>query len=96
MVCGRTTEDVEQGRNSEKASVVCFQAELWNVSGVTERNQEHFSHCLHRLGAHIQFSVVQLFDRPIICYAHTVQLNDRSTVKSAHMQLNSCCNNKLC
>jgi hypothetical protein len=49
-----------------------------------------------RLGAHMQFSVVQLFDRPIICYAHTVQLNDRSTVMSAHMQLNSCCNDKLC
>jgi hypothetical protein len=49
-----------------------------------------------RLGAHMQFSVVQLFDRPIICYAHTVQLNGRSTVMSAHMQLNSCCNDKLC
>jgi hypothetical protein len=49
-----------------------------------------------RLGAHMQFSVVQLFDWSIICYAHTVQLNDRSTVMSAHMQLNSCCNDKLC
>jgi hypothetical protein len=91
MVSNRSSTCKTQTGWKNQSSLLVFsfhRSRLWNRMNVYKETL--------RLGAHMQFSVVQLFDRPIICYAHTVKLNDRSTVMSAHMQLNSCCNDKLC
>jgi hypothetical protein len=52
LMCGRTAENYEQGRNSDQGLVACFLSQLWNFPGGTERNHEHFSRCRQIVDQH--------------------------------------------